>query len=117
MRPDQIVSAILVGACAVVLFVVLSSCVIAVLFGPQRGPGFIRRNAWMFSRPKSAVEWVGLGIAAAIATGTQLVIPNLIQAEAESFGATGRLILGLEFAVALVWLGYLLMLYLHPHEN
>lgn len=115
-QPEQIAFAVVADACLVVLFVVLSSCVVAVLLGPERGPGFIRRNAWMFSRPASAVEWVGLLIAASIATSTQLVIPYLIQAEAKTFGTTGQLILGLELVVALLWLGYLLTLYLRPND-
>jgi hypothetical protein len=113
-RPDQIVSALLVDLCTAVLFVVLSSCVVAVFFGPERGPGFIRRNAWMFSRPTSLVEWIGLAIGAGIAVGPQWAVLYLIQTEEEAFGGPGRVILGFEFVLALLWLAYLLRLYVRP---
>ena len=96
------------------MFVVLSSCVIAVLFGPERGPGFIRRAAWMFSRPTSVLEWCGLLIAVAFTATSQLVMVDLLQTEGQGIGTLGRVIVGLEFIVSLSWLGYLGFLYSRP---
>jgi hypothetical protein len=93
------------------MFVFLSSAVVAVLFGPARGPRFIRAAAWLYSRPRSPLEWFGLIVAIAIAAGTQWTAFQAISTDSASFGSIGLMILSSEFIAAAIWLAYLLYLY------
>lgn len=112
-RLDWLIMAAWFAVSAALVFGLISAAIAAVLFGPNRGPGFIRRAAWLFaSRPRNVVEWFGFGIAVAIALSTQLLPLSLASDAHGDFGDVGRVILLAEYPVAVVWLAYLVWLYM-----
>lgn len=107
----QILSGLLLALSCFGLFLVFSSAIAAILFGPGRGPKFIRAAAWLYSRPRSVFEWFGFGITVAIAFATQWTVMQAISTDAATFGPLGVGILQVEFAVAGGWIMYLVYLY------
>ncbi|OGO70673.1 MAG: hypothetical protein A3H36_00910 [Chloroflexi bacterium RIFCSPLOWO2_02_FULL_71_16] len=107
----QIVSGLILALSSFGLFVFLSSAVAAILFGTTRAPGFIRAAAWLYSRPRSGPQWLGLAIAMSIALGTQWAVTQAIATDGDTFGLVGLGILWSELAAATAWLGYLVYLY------
>lgn len=67
---EQIGLALMAGISCLGLFAFLSASIVAILRGPGRGPAFIRRMSYLYSRPTSSFEWFGFGVAVAIAAGT-----------------------------------------------
>lgn len=112
---EQIALALMAAISCLGLFAFLSASVVAVLWGPNRGPAFIRKMSYLYSRPTSAFEWFGFGVAVAIAAGTQLAVLGLTNSSYEpAFGAAGRTILQLELVIAALWLVYLDVRYRRP---
>lgn len=104
----------MIGLCAWGLFAFLSSIVTAILFGPQRGPRFIREAAYLYSRPTSSFEWFGFAIAVSIAVSSQIMALTTVLSYYDSVGAIGALFLWAEMVAAVAWLGYLVWRYVRP---
>lgn len=117
MRSEDVVMSLWFAGSALVVFALLFASLVAVLWGPQRGPGFVRRAAWMFGRPRTFVEWFGFGVACVIAFGTQLLPAFLASGDVRDFGGIGRIVLLIEYPLALVWIAYVSFLYLRPGQR
>lgn len=92
----------------------LSSAVIAILFGPQRGPRFIREAAYLYSRPTSGFQWFGFAIAFSIMVSSQLMALVTVLSYYDSVGPIGAAFLWVEMVAAAAWLGYLVWRYVRP---
>lgn len=104
----------MLAICAWVGFVFMSSAVVAILFGPQRGPRFIRDAAYLFSRPTSGLEWFGFAIAVSITALTQFIALAMVLSYYDSVGSIGAAFLWVEMVAAAAWLAYLVWRYVRP---
>jgi hypothetical protein len=112
---DLLIMAIVAATSAIVMFGLLSACVVAVMLGPRERPSFIRRNAWMFTRPESAIEWFGLGVAASIALGALLLPWSMTTYVAGAdYGPLGKALLYAAYLPMAGWVAYLVRVYVTP---
>lgn len=99
------------GTLVWVFFMYFSAAVLAILFGTHAAPGFIRRGAYLYQRPRSGIEWSGLVLMALFALGSQATVAELARSYGASFGTIGRTALTLELVAAAGWLVFLVLRY------
>ncbi len=114
-RLDLLIMALFGATSAILIFALMSACVVAVIVGPRDRPSFIRRNAWMFTKPGSALEWFGLGIAISIALATLLLPWSMTTDVAGAdYGTLGKALLYATYLPMIVWVAYLIAIYRGP---
>jgi hypothetical protein len=116
---DQLLTAVIVALVSVLVFAHFSACTAVILFGWRGRPVYLRQMSWMLTppgrtfEPRSAFEWVGLGVALCL-TLVMLLMPWLATTDiavTDYGGPLGKAVLYAAYLPMVAWVVYLKRIY------